>query len=335
MEHNKIIIDWLTFTTFIHDPLGVIDMLGMSECPFISLPRGMNGYPYCLHFNGVSVCYGGRDNGIRSGELADMGVCVCMSGQGCRAYESFGYGDWSMLFTEIINNYSDDPEKRDMNISRIDIAYDDFNGLLDINTIKDYVSFDNYVARSSKWSVTYGSEGTTIGIGSQKSDTYIRIYDKKAEQHRDDIDHWVRCEIQLRAQNALGFICLGNDYPKNFFDVLNNYLRFVEPSESDTNKRRWAIAPWWEKFLQSFETASVFMKPGVDYNFGKLDNVVFNQFSGAVATMIDLIGLEKFCLRMLETRRVKNLNPKYKDLKAVHGTSSDTIQSFLSERGAL
>ena len=323
MEQNKIIYDWLTFTTKIHSVDDIINILGLSAVTFQQLDKGMNGYPFCLHFGGISICYGGRE---------DMGVCCCMSGQGCRSFETYGNGDYESLFDCIIENYSEDSEKRQMNLSRLDVAYDDFDGLLDINTIAMEVLAQNYVSRFAKWSVTQSSEGCSVGIGSMRSDIYIRIYDKKAERKRDDIDHWVRCELQLRGANAIGFAKLGGDICKNYFDVLNNYVRFVTPSTTDSNKRRWQTAEWWDKFLQSYDSVSIFSRPGVDYNIMSLNNYVFGQCAGAVKTMIDIIGVGNFFKPLRSS--IVQLNPKYKDLKNQHGTSSDSILDFLRERGA-
>ncbi len=324
-DSNKIIYDWVTFVTRIHDVFGVIELLGLSDVSFINLERGMNGYPNCLHFGGISVCWGGRD---------EMGVCCCMSGQGCRSFETYGNGDYKALFDLILENYSTESDKRMMNLTRLDVAYDDFDELLDIDVIARETALQNYVSRFVKWSVTLGSDGCCVGIGSMRSNIYIRIYDKKAERKRDDLEHWVRCEIQLRKENAIGFAMLGGNICKNYFDVLNNYLRFVTPSETDSNKRRWNTAEWWQKFIESCDCVSIFAKPGADYNVMKLDSFVFGQCSGAIETVIDLLGVEKFLCRVVESRKGRVLNPKYKDIKNQFGTSSDAILDYLRERGA-
>ena len=98
-EKNKIIYDYVTFTTKIHDVQGVIDLLGMSDVSFVEMDRGFNGYPYGLQFGSIKIGYGGRD---------DMGVCCDMSGQGCRTFETYGNGDFDALFDTILDNYSED-----------------------------------------------------------------------------------------------------------------------------------------------------------------------------------------------------------------------------------
>ena len=190
-----------------------------------------------------------------------MGVCCNMSGKGCRTFEEYGTGNYKSIFDVILENWSEDGDKRKMNLTRLDVAYDDFEGLLDIMTIFQATISGGYhegkllqgdfVSRFSTYDVDISTKGLTCGFGSSKSDIYIRIYDKKAEQNREDVDHWVRCEIQLRRENAIGFIMLTGDICTNYFGVLNNYLRFIEPSETDSNKRRAKTAEWWAKFLET------------------------------------------------------------------------------------
>lgn len=317
-KENRIIYDWVTFTSKIDSPDSIIDMLDMNECTFIQLDHGMNGYPYCLYFGGISICYGGRE---------DMGVCCCMSGKGCRTFEEYGNGDYNYLFQTILENYSEDAEKRKMNLSRLDVAYDDFEGILDIFTIYNSVTSNGYadnrllqgdfVSRFNTYDVTMSTNGLSCGFGSVRSNIYIRIYDKKAEQNACDLDHWVRCEIQLRKENAIGFIMLTGDICTNYFGVLNNYLRFIDPSDTDSNKRRARTSEWWEKFLRSSERLKIFQRPGTEYDIMCLDGYVYGQCAGAVYTMIELVGFEEFNRRLVEAVRSRKLNSKYRDLLSV------------------
>lgn len=312
---NRIIYDWLTFTSKIDSPESIIDLLGLSDVSFISLERGMNGYPYCLYFSGISICYGGRE---------DMGVCCNLSGQGCRTFEQYGNGDYNALFEIILENYDENAEKRSMNLTRLDVAYDDFDGLLDINVVFNAMIANgysdgklnrgNFVSRCNKYGVDISSDGLSCGIGSCHSNFYIRIYDKKAEQKRDDVDHWVRCEIQLRKENAVGFIMLPGDIVSNYFGVLNNYLRFIDPSLTDSNLRRSDTAIWWDNFLQSAEKLHIFQKPGAKFDVFRLTGYVYCQCAGAVYTMIELVGIDTFLERLNDSVKSRKLNPKYSEL---------------------
>lgn len=312
---NRIIYDWLTFTSKIDSVESIIDLLGLGDCCFIELDRGMNGYPHCLYFGGISICYGGRE---------DMGVCCSMCGEGCRTFEEYGTGNYKAIFDLILEHWSEDGDKRKMNLTRLDVAYDDFEGLLDIWTIfkattsggyvNNRLAQGDFVCRFGKYGVNPSSDGLSCYFGSVKSNIYIRIYDKKAEQNMEDIDHWLRCEIQLRKENAIGFIMLAGDICTNYFGVLNNYLRFIDPSDTDSNKRRAKTAEWWAKFLETGERLKIFQAPGTEYDVMCLDGFVYGQCAGAVSTMIELVGLEDFLKRLDEAVRVRKRNPKYTDL---------------------
>lgn len=326
---NRILYDYVTFTSKIHDMNSVIDLLGLSGCTFEKQDNGMFGYPEHYAFNDIHIAFGARE---------DMGLMCSMSGKGCRAFETYGNGDYDGLFAEIIENYSEDADKRQMKLTRLDVAYDDFEHVLDIDLLLQEVLKHNFVMRFNKGSIelpftnaekvdsfqaessgfntTFKSGGMTIYFGSVLSNTRIRIYDKKAEQEREDVDHWVRCEIQLRDRNAIGFISNEEKHiGKKYFGVINNYLRFVKRNPDDSNKRRWETAEYWQKFIEYEDVISVYSKPGVDYDIHKLDSYVFGQASGAVQTMIDIIGVKRFFEKLLESRKGKKLNPKYDTLK--------------------
>lgn len=318
---NKIIYDYLSFTTKIHSLSNIVDILGFHDVNFQNM-RGFYGYKDRLYYDGIHIHYNGTE---------EMGICVEMSGQGCRNFETLGTGDYDGIFSLILEHYSDKSENREMNIKRLDVAYDDFDGYLDLPMLIQETQKHNFVARFNDWQCIVGNKGSSVNHGSNKSDVYIRIYDKKMERNRDDLEHWVRCEIQLRSSCALGFIKLDGDIRKKYFDVLNNYLRYIIPIGNDINIRRAPTALYWLNFIESFETKSIFAKPGVEYNISKLDNLVFNQMGGAVSTMVDVMGVDKFVNELNQRRKGKPLNPKYREIKR-QSEKSDGITDYLNER---
>lgn len=325
-QQNKVIYDWLTFTTKIHSITDVLDLLGLGNINFQSM-RGRYCYQDRLNFEGINIMYNGRE---------DMGVCVELSGQGCRDFETYGHGDYQAIFNEIIANWNEEPEKRQMNISRLDVAYDDFIGLLDLNYLMTAAQKGDYVSRCRDIEVIFSNKGCSVCHGSRlQSSVYVRIYDKKLERGREDLNHWVRCELKLKDDSARGFIKLSDDIRKNYFDVLNNYLRYVIPSHNESNKSVLPTSPEWLKFIESWEKVSIFDKPGVNYNFQNLFGYVNNQLSGAISTYIDVVGVTQFMQNINESQKGKTLNPKYERIKATTESSSDSLLSFLAERGAL
>jgi len=69
------------------------------------------------------------------------------------------------------------------------------------------------------------------------------------ERGYTDGRHWIRFELQLRDKNALGFIKNDSDIGIKFLGVVHNYLRYVMPNSTNTNKRRWIDTDYWQNFV--------------------------------------------------------------------------------------
>lgn len=318
METNKILFDWFSFTSTISNERDIISLLGMEHIPFEDLDgiMGIQGFTKRLYFNGISIHYASFKCNY---------IWLEMSGKGCRAFESLSsHADYNILFQYCLSNpvVSGDGVR----ITRLDVAYDDFEGLLDINAITHDVLPDisnrklhYYVSPFDAFDIVLSDKGTCVTIGSKRSEILFRIYDKAAERHREDeIEHWVRCEIQLRRNRANEFIrllvCENEVIDDLYFAVVNHYLRFVEPSD-DSNKSRWTTASHWVKFATSRtdRTISLFVKPGLDYNVLKLRHFVVDMAGGACYTYIKMFGVETFIEECTKQHSYK-LNPKYKRL---------------------
>lgn len=314
LDVNIVIFDWLTFSAKDKsvDEMKVflsMDHVDWEECP------GRNFYRSGFTFHGVSIWY----DGIRE----NMGVCVNLSGQGCRAFESHGHGDWKRL----INSLYSDPFT--FNISRCDIAYDDHTGVLDIDQLRSDVDAGYYVCRSNHWQVVYGSEGTTLYFGSEKSDIMLRIYDKAAERGLENT-HWIRVELQLRRDRAKHFILntfkYNYDIGKVFSGILVGYLAFKTPC-CDSNKSRWSIADYWVSLLGDLELINYWESPAEEYNSGKLRKIVDIMYGNGIYTFINLYGITGL-LKILYGHP-RELNDNY--LKLLRECSSDQFQSVSEE----
>lgn len=319
--NNAICYDYLTFTSKIHSYFYIVELLGLSECSFEERP-GFYGYRNCLFFENIRIHYNGRD---------DMGICVEMSGKGLRAWEHYGNADYDKIFSLILEHYSDNAEKREMNITRLDVAYDDFQGLIDLSLLLRETQDLNFVSRFKDWQCICGSKGSSVNHGSTSSQVYIRIYDKKAEQGRDDLEHWVRAELQLRKSCALGFIMSKSVVDVKYFETLNNYLRYVVSTENVSNKSMLPTAPYWISWLQSCGSQSIFYKPALTYNFDTLHNYVTEHMACSISTVVDVIGVEQFFKDIFRSRKGKKLNERYKSIKDKYEAHSDNILSFLQE----
>lgn len=289
-----IIYDWLSFTSKRSDPYYIADLLGLSHLPW-QTTKGAHGYQNRLYFNCISIHFNGRD---------DMGTWCEMSGQGCRAFESLSTltGDkWADLFALIAGNH--------LNITRLDVAYDDHDGTLDIDQIVKDTWDQNFVSRTSDWGINLTSKGTTVTFGSPKSEILIRIYDKARERNCSAGEHWIRCELQLRRDRALSFVDLNLPIGQAFCGVVMNYLRFVEEVEGDSNKWRWPLKTYWANLLENANKISIYHAPGLEYNLDRCEKYVINQAGNAIDAYIQCVGMDGF-VNALNNRKTRP-SPKY------------------------
>ncbi len=81
----QVLIDWLTFSVKKDDPNEVIrDYLGLDPSLFQETGYSLLGYNRVMRFSDICVCYEPRENDY----FKSMGVCVSMSGNGCRTFET-------------------------------------------------------------------------------------------------------------------------------------------------------------------------------------------------------------------------------------------------------
>lgn len=226
-SENIILVDWFAFT--LHNDFSidqVKDFLGLlSACKWLEI-SGHYGYKQALYSGGIWIMWDGYTD--------DMGICVEMSGQGCRQFETSSCKSFAQLFEEVC------ADEEQFHVTRLDVAYD-------------------------------------------------------KSQERGGLDyHWVRCELQLRRDRALAFLKLKETWGERFFGVLNNYLRFIVPSKTDSNRRRAPSPVWWDKFMQSVGKITLYTPKGVEYNLTKLERYLFTQCGNSIDTYIQCKGELKF-----------------------------------------
>ena len=303
---NIFLVDWLTFTVKGSTVDQVKSLIGLSDGYIKGSSKweelgGCNGYPKSEFYNGIRIMYGASD---------EMGICCNMSGQGCRTFESFGSGDWMKLFQFLVN-----PDFQELvNITRLDLAFDDHNDVLDIDQIEHDLDAGNWTARFRWWACEYGSQGVSMYMGSPKSDIRCRIYDKAAERGLEN-QHWVRVELQLRRNNAttaVQHIVSGMTVPAVFSGVLRNYIQFREPVETDSNKARWPLADYWAAFLDNAVPVTLWVDPGCEYNLEKLQRFVIDQAGNAISCYVMIHGYEGLRYFLDQYKKVENLPAKYK-----------------------
>lgn len=305
-EKNLLLYDWLSFSILL-DKDSIIDFLGLAGCSWVG-PFGSK-YGYAERWQtgkGISVhCTPSFDY------KHTPGVFVEMSGQGCREFETFGCIDFDSLLEWICLNHG--------NVTRLDVAYDDFTGVIDIQEM--YRAADNYEYKcrfDRRLCVCDCPDrdpdhaGRSVCHGSRGSNVFFRCYDKRSERKAwDEVSHWVRFEVQLRKAAAMGFVSYAGSIGDKFRGVISNYLQYLVPDELDSNYRRWEVAPWWSAFLDDAAAIKLYTKKDVEYNKSRLLRYVHSQCENAVKTAILIEGYSDFCDGLPDQ---DELPPKYQKI---------------------
>lgn len=304
-QTNLLLVDWLTFSTCIWSESDLIDMLQLNDVAWEDKDGFRYGYRHLKTYGGMTI--------LSDGHQENMGICVEFSGQGCRSFESFSDLGWMQLFQMLMSEYNE------FRVSRIDLAFDDHTGILDLEQMLYDTDEHRYRSRSRWWKVEYGSTGTTIYHGSPQSKIRVRIYDKALERGLTDGTHWVRVELMLRDYNAVGAInsiLETGELGKTFSGILSNYLVYCEESD-DSNRSRWPVADYWAKLLEGATAIHIAVRAGVEYNVFRLQSYLRDQCGGAIYTWMQLEGLDS--LEELVKERRSRLNPKHKALLDQYG----------------
>lgn len=308
VRKNKILFDWLTVTVHQLELSEVFIVLGLEELKDeFQVVRGRNGYVDCQYYDGISIMYNGRE---------DMGICINFSGQGCRVFETYStYGDFDELLRCLLSLDK-------TNITRLDVAYDDFCNYLPIEKIWQAVFDEHWVSpvgvstSEVVCKIKHHVRSYSCYIGSEQSKMLIRFYDKGREQNVDY--QWTRCELQMRDGIAESFVLqfLDLDSTKTisdlFFGALNRYVRFIEPTA--TRNCRCPNTEWWDKFLETHNQIKLYTKCDVDYNIGRLSNYIINTNGYALQTYINILGFPMLMEELNKYRSIKDLPSKYKNL---------------------
>lgn len=259
-------IDWLEWTAFDRS----WDAVSASLYPGEWAERGTGALGYLRS-------WGARDAVAYTDGQPGMGVHVKLTGRAVAELARDG--------TDPVDWWSE-TQAADSHLTRLDVAWDDIAadgpGLLDVTRMRRELEAGHVAMRAKRWEARSGFQtvteyrqrpgapeitGETLYFGRRGSNTYIRIYDKRAERlaklapddpARDALPaHWVRVEMELRHEAATKMLALLREggWPAAA-EVLRGYLDFRVPA-ADSNRSRWDVAPWWAAFTGAAATASL------------------------------------------------------------------------------
>lgn len=249
---NQSLIDWLAVTFKVDDPKDAIRIIDLSPDLFTPLPRGFSGYRKSLRCDNITVFYEGLQPG--------MGCHVEMTGQGCRQYEGLQALPWIDLLQKCLTVGA--------NVTRLDLAIDTVDGSLPLADLYAAVNGGNIRTLFSEWRrVEKGSfrsedrnEGETLYLGSPRSNTFFRIYNKAQEAKIDG--SWIRFELELRKDRAnQAARMLGGGMMAGVLaaGIINQYFAVID--RVDSNISRCPLQSWWASWLLSTEKISLGTAP--------------------------------------------------------------------------
>ncbi|MBY5002399.1 replication initiation factor domain-containing protein [Streptococcus suis] len=333
---SRFIIDWLSFTipveyarTLTRDNvMAIVRRIGLNF-EFEERDRGRYGYTKSLNFaDCILVLFNEFDEMApieRQEQVKNMGIHLEITGQGCRYLESVIDEQWQVFF-EVLNSYK-------VKYSRLDIALDDYDGMLDFKVIEKKVKAGEVISTSKKRDVEEtievnkkekfdnkgNSKGKTIYFGTRSSSVFIRLYDKKKEQENKgivvDVDFWQRYEIVLRKEKAEDFIeryIAGETFDYLYLGVIAGAIRFVDKG-IDTNKARWKTSDFWEKFLKGtdlIKLQSQIKTPDIEKTISWVDNSVLSSLE-----VLDEVAKQgNLNLYKILERASKKISDRHKDV---------------------
>ena len=151
----------------------------------------------------------GLINVFYSAKRSDMGVHVEMTGQGVRKYETLMELQgvtWAQVF-EHLRSFA--------TFSRIDLALDEYEGLVSFDDIIEKIERGEHVGRCRSFKVISGRDsygqhtGQPYISGSNKSDIMLRVYEKNFERQQKGYEVetpiWNRWELVLKHEKANDF----------------------------------------------------------------------------------------------------------------------------------
>ena len=291
---QKYKIDWLSFSVRCYDeePTNTLDenlleLLGYDFTEF-EKSSGKNFYNRGVSLgNYVNVYwndYTDTKNPVRKNSSKTMNVVY--TGQGSTDLALRNDNDWVKIFT-ILTTYEpknkpkpkdDEEDKPAVNITRIDIALDDYDELVKFDDIEQKLKKGHYRSSKRSYNIVKTSDqngqklGETIYIGNARTasgsrgNVYARFYDKLAQYKEknqlvtsDVREHWKKTGKEVWQRYEISFsknytnsivddILNGESIDKIFKNSLRNLLEILTPRGK--NKNRWYKTRWWEDFLQ-------------------------------------------------------------------------------------
>lgn len=184
----------------------------------------------------------------------------------------------------------------DFKVTRLDVALDDFNGVLNFAQMERKLKRHEFRSSKKTYNIMRNAEtsgkvkGATIYLGERKrhQDGYlIRFYDKFAEYKQkgavlpaqvenvitgEGSHVWQRYEMEIHGKACETFINKilgGYTFGLLYKGLMRNAIEFLKASRTNKNRSYWKVCDWWEKFLDGAEKCKL-TTPERDLDIGRL-----------------------------------------------------------------
>ncbi|MGT2912169.1 replication initiation factor domain-containing protein [Streptococcus cameli] len=266
-------IDWLAFTlpateeNYFGDIFEILKTWGYGSIEFETV-EGRNFYNSGLTLSGYLTIYFNSPKRDRLNGSSDT-VNVIFTGQGCTDLYHHVAGDWVGVFRTL--------REHEARMTRVDIAMDDYEGLLNLKTIAYKLDRGHYCSRKKAYNVIQSlgknesARGQTVYIGNPRAkstrdgNVVYRLYDKRMQylEERQLLpeeakDCWLRYELMLtrnKAETAVDKLLAGRTVDQVYKGIVRNMITFVNPTRNRSGElysdlRNWTISSWWDDFVQ-------------------------------------------------------------------------------------
>lgn len=278
--------------------------------------NAVNHYRNAIRSGNISVLYNGT---------SQMGMCVSMSGEGCREYCRRTNDRYALLKLLQRLDVSDA-------VTRLDIAYDDKDGQLDLNTLREKIKLQEVKTRldsQREFGDLRKAEVRTLYLGSEQSEYRVRFYNKAAESGQNG--HWIRAEETLSGNLAKQFVIqfrnstnadtpLERQEDQFFQQGAQLFLRKIAFLEArKENVTRSDICKWWTGFLGTAVPIDSLLVKG-ESDFEKKESWFRNSYSRSLAAWTLILGAD-WLVDLLLTGIRANFNSshsRYRELSAAY-----------------
>ena len=257
---NSFTIDWLRFSVLTHGFDSVCALFDVSISPEDWMDGRRYGYDFfTMPIEGVIVAAEGLP-----GEFGLPGdrFIVDMSGNGLAYFFSRheAWADMRSFFQWLVGLPG-------MKVNRLDIALDcRERRWMTVRKVNNYFHQGRIRARWSRKTQNYmkGGRGETFYWGSREGDSFLRVYDKRAEQLSRGVDEaelppfWTRLELELKGQTATVAATKLHGLGVSSSSLAGIVRGFVEFLAADSSsKQRAGPVDWWKRLLKDAEAVPI------------------------------------------------------------------------------